>query len=181
MCIPTAPWRAMSSGLATSSSGIRGSGGGCTHGSGGRAYTWAMLEGDLARAPFQEHYSVHNTALKYYRFIGEPAPGEPLDWDGIEVPLEPDTVNIGTVKHAPKGTDFEVDTTTMQPWPWRAMLTQLKKPIKDDVDNHGGVVHLRCASIRNTCGSGVEKTYRLCTRGSGVDHMRQYGQALRPR
>ena len=58
-------------------------------------------------------------------FIGEGSPGVPLDWIGITIPLEPSTVEIGTVFHSPKGTFCSHGHG--EPWSWRAMLGLMPK------------------------------------------------------
>ena len=114
-------------------------------------YTWDDIEAALMQTPFDRPYSVHNAALKYFRHLGEDPVGVPTSWRGVEIPLEPMTMDIGTVIHAPKGPDFTVDADTMQPWSWRAMLTQMKNSKKEEVNAGGGVVGLWCAPIRDTC------------------------------
>ena len=132
--------------------GTRGSGGAPPQASAaaeGPPYTWDMIGGALKRTPFTGHCSVHDDALKYFRYIGESEPGFPYDMEGIDIPMADDIVDIGTVTHDKKGPGFQVDPTPVQPWSWRALLTQMKDPIGDIVDEHGGVQSIRCAPIPN--------------------------------
>ena len=133
--------------------GTRGSGGAPPQASAaaeGPPYTWGMIGEALKRAPFTGHCLVHDDALKYYRFIGESEPGVPYDMEGIDIPLADDTVDIGTVTRDSEGHEFQVSRTPLQPWSWRAFLTQMEEPIGGLVDYHGGVVSIRCMPILNT-------------------------------
>ena len=147
-CLLLAPWQAMAA------AGTRGSGCAPSQASAvaeGPPYTWDMIKGKLERTPLPWPRARHNDALIFFRYIGETEPGVPDDWRGIDIPLAGDTVDIGTVTYDSKGPGFEVSLTPKQPWSWRAFLTQMKDPIGDVVDQHGGVLSIRCAPIPNTC------------------------------
>ena len=133
--------------------GTRGSGGAPLQASAaaeGPPYTWDMIVRAWESTPFTKHCSVHDEALKYYRYIGEAEPGVPYDMEGINIPLADDTVDIGTVTRDSEGHGFEVSSTPLQPWSWRAFLTQMKEPIPGLVDYHGGVMSIRCVPFLNT-------------------------------